>query len=160
MENNFDLKRFLLENKLTSEVKVTSPKVQEVYDKLIDTINKIAKTLSQDEAYELHEKLKKFFTGGIFNEGFEADRSGLNVIGRTREDNTRIAQMVEDMELHAEWNAREGYWFFEEEEDMYDALERIIQKGLDEYQINARIEGVFGGEQVSDYMTKRMKDRY
>ena len=70
MENNFDLKKFLLENKLgvSSEVHEGSGRVQEVYDKLIETINKIAKTLSDDEAYELHEKLKKFFTGGIVNE--------------------------------------------------------------------------------------------
>lgn len=162
MENNFDLKKFLLENKLAapSEIHEGSERVQEVYNKLIETINKIARTLSDDEAYELHEKLKKFFTGGIVGEGFEKDRSGLYVIGRTPEDNTKIAKMADEMMLHGEWNAREGYWFFEEQEELYDALEKIIQNGLDEYDINARIEGVFGGEQMSDYMTRRMKDRY
>lgn len=144
MENNFDLKKFLTENILSAPMQVAedSEKVQAIYDKIIESINKIARSLNDDEAYELHEKLKKFFTGGVFGEGFEADRSGLYVIGRTQQDNYKIGQMIKDMELHGEWNAREGYWFFEEQEEMYDALERIIQNGLDEYNIDARIEGI------------------
>jgi hypothetical protein len=145
MSDNFNLKQFLLENKLAapSEMHEGSERVQEVYDKIIETINKIAKTLSDDEAYELHEKLKKFFTGGVVNELEKDTRTGLYVTGRTTEDNTRIGKMAEEMGLHGEWNAREGYWFFQEDEEMYDALEKIIQDGLDEYDINARIEGIF-----------------
>lgn len=73
--------------------------------------------------------------------------SGLILKGRTTEDNTKIAEMIEDYELHAEWNAREGFWFFPEEEDLYDSLEKIIQDGLDEYDINGYIEGVFISEE-------------
>lgn len=64
MSDNFNLKQFLLENKLAvpSEMHESSERVQEVYDKIIEAINKIGKTLSDDEAYELYEKLKKFFT--------------------------------------------------------------------------------------------------
>jgi hypothetical protein len=69
MSDNFNLKQFLLENKLAvpTEMHEGSERVQEVYDKLIETISRIAKTLSDDEAYELHEKLKNFFKGGIVN---------------------------------------------------------------------------------------------
>lgn len=162
MSDNFNLKKFLSENILSAPMQVSedSEKVQAIYDKIIESINKIARSLNDNDAYELHEKLKKFFVGGVFNEGFEADRSGLYVIGRTQQDNYRIGQMSDEMALNGEWNAREGYWFFEEQEELYDALEKIIQRGLDEYNIDARIEGVFGGEQMSDYMTRRMKDRY
>ncbi len=69
MADNFDIKKFLFENKLnvSSPVEeVTSEKVQEVYDKLISTLNKVAKTLTVDENHELREKLKKFFTGEVF----------------------------------------------------------------------------------------------
>lgn len=144
MADNFDLKKFLFENKLHSEEEEVSEdgKVQEIYDKLVSTINKIARTLSDDEAYELHEKLKKFFTGGVVSEVEQDNRTGLYVTGRTVGDNTRIHKMAEEMGLHGEWNAREGYWFFQEDEEMYDELEKIIQKGLDEYQIDARIEGI------------------
>lgn len=145
MSDNFDLKRFLLENKLAASSQIHEEeegKVQEIYDKLIETINKIARTLSDDEAYELHEKLKKFFGGGPVNENYVDDRKGLYVMGRTRADNTKIAQMAEEMMLHGEWNAREGYWFFEEQEELYDELERILRNGFDEYGIDASIEGI------------------
>lgn len=144
MSDNFNLKKYLTENVLSAPMQVSeaSEKVQEVYDRIIENINKIARNLNDDEAYELHEKLKKFFVGGIVNERETDESKGLYVTGRTAADNTRIAQMVEDMMLHGEWNAREGYWFFEEQEELYDELERIIQNGLDEYQIDARIEGI------------------
>jgi len=149
MSDNFNLKQFLLENKLAapSEMhEVTSERVQEVYSKLIDTINKIAKTLSDDEAYELHEKLKKFFNGGIMNEEdleqhpLGGPKAGLRVTGRGVEDNTKIGQMVKDQSLRAQWNAREGYWFFPEDGDMLDALEQKLNGGFDEYEIDANIE--------------------
>jgi len=151
MKNNFDLKKFLLENKLTapSEMhEVTSEKVQEVYDKLIDTINRIAKELSDDEAYELHEKLKKFFNGGIMNEEdleqhpIGGPKAGLTVTGRGVEDNTKIGQMIRDEGLRAQWNAREGYWFFPEDGDMLNTLERKLNDGFDEYGIDADIESI------------------
>ncbi len=38
-----------------------SSKVDQHYDKIIEEIKKAARKLNDDEAYELHEKLKKFF---------------------------------------------------------------------------------------------------
>lgn len=144
MSDNFNLKKYLTENVLSAPMQVSeaSEKVQEVYDRIIENINKIARNLNEDEAYELHEKLKKFFVGGIVNERETDESKGLYVTGTTPVDNTRIGKMAEEMGLHGEWNAREGYWFFEEQEELYDELERIIQNGLDQYRIDARIEGI------------------
>lgn len=69
MTDNFDIKKFLLENKLgtSSEIEeVTSERVQEAYNKLIDVLNKLARTLSAEENHELREKLRKFITGEVF----------------------------------------------------------------------------------------------
>lgn len=96
MTDNFNLKQFLLENRLLTPLKE-----------------------SRDQ------------------------ESGLTLKGRTTEDNTKIAEMIEDYGLHAEWNAREGFWFFPEEKHSYDSLEKIIQDGLDEYDINGDIEGIW-----------------
>lgn len=153
MKNNFDLKKFLLENKLTapSQMHEEEGKVQGIYDKLIETINRIARELSDDEAYELHEKLKKFFVGGIINVN-ERDleqhptggqKAGLRVAGRSIEDNTKIGQMIRDQGLQAQWNARDAYWFFPEDGDRYDAKEQELEDGFNKYGIKADIEGVF-----------------
>lgn len=67
--DNFNLKKFLIENKLNTAAPVeeaTSARVQEVYDGLISSINKVARTLTVEENHELREKLTKFFTGEVF----------------------------------------------------------------------------------------------
>jgi len=151
MADNFDLKKFLLENKLVapSEIYEEESGVQEVYDKIIEDINKAARNLSDSEAHELHEKLKKFFVGGIVNERdleqhpMGGQKAGLRVSGRSMEDNTKIGQMVRDQGLQAQWNARDAYWFFPEDGDRYRAKEEELNDGFDEYGINADIEGVF-----------------
>lgn len=48
---------------------VSSPKVQDAFERITDALSKIAKRLSDDEAYELHEKLKSWF--GKLYEGKE-----------------------------------------------------------------------------------------
>jgi hypothetical protein len=158
--------------------KIISNKLEEI-NKLLEFTRQMRSELSEgDEVIEYSSNTKKIFEKihtrvvEVYSKikklkGEEkpklreaAQRSGLIVVGRTPQDNTKIAQMAEDMMLHGEWNAREGYWFFEEQEELYDELEKIIQNGFDEYDIDARIEGVFDGEHLSDYMTRRMKDRY
>lgn len=63
MEDNFDLKKFLMENKM--EEAMDTKKVDEIYYKIIESLSKIARNLSDDEAYALHEKLKAFFNKTI-----------------------------------------------------------------------------------------------
>jgi len=53
--------RYIDENK---DVKSTE-KVQEAYNLLISMIEKKSKQLNDDELYELHEKMKSFFTKSI-----------------------------------------------------------------------------------------------
>jgi|LauGreDrversion4_2_1035121.scaffolds.fasta_scaffold01037_13 hypothetical protein len=83
-------------------------------------------------------KIKRF--SNFINESKE---SGLIVVGRTPVDNNKIGEMIEDQGLHAEWNSIEGYWFFPEEIDLYDALEAELEKQFANYEINARFEGIF-----------------
>lgn len=83
-------------------------------------------------------KIKRF--SNFINESKE---SGLIVVGKTPIDNNKIGEMIEDQELHAEWNSIEGYWFFPEEIDLYDALEAELEKQFANYEINARFEGIF-----------------
>lgn len=153
MKNNFDLKKFLLENRLTapSEIHEEEGGVQEVYDKIIADINNAARKLTDKQASELHDKLKKFFVGGIINVNerdleqhpMGGQKAGLRVAGRSTEDNTKIGQMIRDQDLQAQWNARDGYWFFPEDGDRYDAKEQELEDGFHKYGIKADIEGVF-----------------
>lgn len=69
--------------------------------------------------------------------------SGLIVVGRTPLDNNAIGDAVEEEGLYGEWNPGEGYWFFPEEEEMYDALENQLSDLFNRKGINARFEGVF-----------------
>lgn len=69
--------------------------------------------------------------------------TGLMVIGRTNSDNNKIGKVIDDEGFHAEWNAREGYWLFPEEEDSYDDLEMELDKLFSKKGIDARFEGIF-----------------
>jgi hypothetical protein len=53
--------RYIDENK---DVKSTK-KIQETYSSLISMVERKSKQLNDDELYELHEKLKSFFTKSI-----------------------------------------------------------------------------------------------
>lgn len=73
----------------------------------------------------------------------ESNNSGLMVFGKTQHDNNAIADMIDGSEFSAEWNAREGYWFFPEEESAYDELEMQLEKEFNRLGIDARFEGIF-----------------
>ena len=68
--------------------------------------------------------------------------SGLMVFGRTQIDNNLIQNWLEESNYYAEWHSREGFWFFPESEDSYDALEAELQDEFLQYGISARFEGV------------------
>lgn len=82
------------------------------------------------------------------NEGFysspsDIPKTGLTVTAREQFDTQKISDALENSSLHAEWNAREGYFFFPEEEENYDKLEKELNNLLDTNDINARIEGIW-----------------
>lgn len=85
--------------------------------------------------------------------------TGLYVVGNTQTDNMKIGQTVEDAGYHAEWNAREGYWFFPEQPEHYDSLEADLEAEFGERGISARFEGVDGGTK-NDYFDLRRKSDY
>jgi hypothetical protein len=71
------------------------------------------------------------------------EETGLMIKGRTRSDNQKIDNILDDLDLYAEWDAKEGFFFLPEEEDMFDELEMMIQKEFDKRNVNAYFEGVF-----------------
>lgn len=86
-----------------------------------------------------------------YNNAYEDDKgSGLMVFGRTQLDNNAIADIVDDSDFYAEWNPREGYWFFPEEESLYDNLEDALGKEFSNRGINARFEGIFNESKLSE----------
>ena len=74
---------------------------------------------------------------------FEATETGLMVVPRTNADANKIKQWVDKSGMYGEWNAREGYFLFPEEEEGFDELETELTKELDGLGVNYRIEGVF-----------------
>lgn len=81
------------------------------------------------------------FESIILNEAKE--ETGLMIKGRTRSDNQKIDDILDDLDLYAEWDAKEGYFFLPEEEDMFDELEMMIQKEFNKHNVNAYFEGFF-----------------
>ena len=86
--------------------------------------------------------------GKMVNEGFyfqpsDMDETGLNVRPKDQIHANMLKDALENSGLYAEWNAREGYFFFPEEQDLYDQLEMEIQDLMDENNIRGYIEGVF-----------------
>jgi len=84
----------------------------------------------------------------IVNEGFysspsDLDETGLNVRPKNQIHANMLKDALENSGLYAEWNAREGYFFFPEEQDLYDQLEEEIRMLMDENNIQGYIEGVF-----------------
>lgn len=73
----------------------------------------------------------------------EATETGLMVVPRTNLDANKIQKWVDKSGMYGEWDAREGYFLFPEEEDGFDELEMELTKELDKLGVNYRIEGVF-----------------
>lgn len=72
----------------------------------------------------------------------EAHETGIMVTGSTQLDNNKIGDVIDGLGLHAEWNAREGYWMFPEKPHAYDALERLLEDEFAQHGINARFESI------------------
>lgn len=85
----------------------------------------------------IREEIKR-----ALKEGDDFSGSGLIVTGRTPIDNNSIKDMIEDRseDFHGVWNAREGYWFFPEDEENLDGLEYELEDVFRRLGINARFE--------------------
>jgi hypothetical protein len=92
---------------------------------------------------QIYNKLKHEPVKPIKINEVEQGETGLTVSGRNSIDNNKIGEAIEALGLYGEWN-REGFWFLEEEQDMYDELEAILTKEFDKHNIqNYTIEGVW-----------------
>ena len=80
---------------------------------------------------------------GFYSSPSDLEDSGLNVIPKDQIHANKLQDALENSGLYGEWNPREGYFFFPEEEDGYDQLEMEIQDLMDENNIQGYIEGVF-----------------
>ena len=78
-------------------------------------------------------------------------REGLNIFGRTQIDNNEINNVLEELGLYGEWDAKAGSWFLPEEEENYDALEEMLEQEFARREINARFEGVFSDRNQIEY---------
>jgi predicted Zn-dependent peptidase len=69
--------------------------------------------------------------------------TGLMLTPRTREDARVISEVIANSDFYAEYNSEFGYYFFEEDEENYDALEEILENMLCDVNADYRIEGIF-----------------
>ena len=97
---------------------------------------------AQDE-YEMEIMSKKYDSDAWPGAQKDDVESGLIVSPRTQIDANVLINEFERAGLHAEWNAIEGYFFFKEEEELYDELEELISDILNRVNIFANIEGVW-----------------
>jgi len=68
---------------------------------------------------------------------------GLIVTGRTQIDNNEISDMLDETDYYGIFNIRGNYWFFPEDEETLDGLERELTEEFNERGINARFEAQF-----------------
>ena len=92
---------------------------------------------------QMYNKLKHEPVKPIKINEVEQGETGLMVRGSSTADNNKIGDAIETLGLYGEWN-REGFWFLEEEQDLYDELEQTLTKELDKQHVqNYTIEGVW-----------------
>ena len=87
-----------------------------------------------------HIKLGQLLKEEIFNLT-EDEETGLLVIPSTSNDKSKIQKWLKKSGYHAEWN-REGYFFFPEEDDSYDNLERALTKEFTKINADVTFEGI------------------
>ena len=61
MHDNFNMSDWYISNIILTE----NQTVSEAYDEIIGLLRKHARSMNDDDAYELHEKLKSFFNKSI-----------------------------------------------------------------------------------------------
>ena len=102
--------------------------------------------------------LKESLNEGFYSSPLDMDETGLNVRPKDQIHANMLKDALENSGLYAEWNAREGYFFFPEEQDLYDQLEMEIQDLMDENNIQGYIEGVFEESLNEDIYDKFLDD--
>lgn len=113
-----------------AENKFESVKKKETFNQQVRRMQKLAGIITESQVRE-------------FRDNGDFDGTGLVVVGRTALDNNAIQDMLDDTNYYGVWNGREGYWFFKEQEENFDALEMDLEKEFAQRGINARFEAQF-----------------
>ena len=99
------------------------------------------KGMINDLEDEIYNQFKRGYSE--LNESYGDEETGLMVSFRSPADATAFRDAISNTDYYYEWNAREGYFFFPEEEEMYDELEMQLQQIMDDVDVNGSIEGIF-----------------
>lgn len=86
--------------------------------------------------------------------------SGLIVKGSTQLDNNKIKDYLETSDHYAEWDARNHYWLFPEDEGTYDELESELEDIFTELGIDARYEGIFESKKITNKKAIKESNNY
>jgi hypothetical protein len=70
------------------------------------------------------------------------NRKGLLVFGKTEHDNNQIRDLIDNSDYYAEFDNEFQCWFFPEEPDLYNDLERELDGEFSKNGIDARFEGI------------------
>lgn len=152
----------------TNQLAGVTPKV-DLHDKMVDaTAKNTVDTFNGMKKAELKEGFKKLIKKVLSEEVMDVESykedelyemygedttdsaKGLIVVGRTQIDNNAIGDVLDELELYGEWNAREGYWLLPEDEENYDNLEQVLEQEFSSRGINARFEGIFNDTKRED----------
>lgn len=117
--------------------RVSDKEAEEDFDNLAD------KDLDNDGDTDSSDRYLKKRLGKVAKMDEAAMETGLTFTPRSSMDATKFRNALDDSDFHYEWNAREGYFFFPEEEDTYDALESELQSIVDMNNVNGYFEGIF-----------------
>jgi hypothetical protein len=165
MKDNFDLGKFLTENKLTFYGRITSENKSLSFDQIKPNSILVRKQtrrrytvldINSDSAkIKSNDKDGKTFTISSANiNNYSLDKAvhenefggmGLIVKGETSKDNDLIDQAVEESGFYGVYNSREDYWFFPEEGDQstMDRLENELENIFIKKGANVSFEGQF-----------------
>jgi hypothetical protein len=138
-----NLKQLLNEFDRISDKEATTP-----FNKLKDKDINNDGNVDKEDSY-LHKKLG---TVALKTEA-NTSESGLTFVPRSTADATKFRNALDDSEFHYEWDAKERYFYFQEDEDNYDALELELQKIVDANDINGRFEGIFENASLDEDST-------
>jgi hypothetical protein len=98
---------------------------------------------TKDMIQTIKDELKKRETNKPLKENSDFEGTGLVIVGRTQLDNNAIGDMLDETDFYGVWNTREGYWFFPEDEETLDILEKELEHEFVQRGINARFEGQY-----------------
>jgi hypothetical protein len=139
-----------LKAELGDKLEATGAEAKRVIDKFKGSPK--VKEIIMDAEEEVNESLTESVN--------EATETGLMVVPRTNADANKIQKWVDKSGMYGEWDAREGYFLFPEEEDGFDELEAELTKELDKLGVNYRIEGIFESKKSNQMSIKKFESYF